>query len=425
VAIRDIIGAMSVGRKVKGRKPITAREWDDAADEIDNALINTDIPSGGGVPTDDPRLSDAREPLPHQHTPEDMKDMGVITIAYDDPRLSDAREPTAHEHEPDDIIGGVLVGTDPRLADARTPTAHNHAATDVTGTAVITNDPRLSDARTPNSHAHVAGDVTGTAVLTNDSRLSDARTPTTHNHDSAYEAKNSNIQAHVVSAHAPSGAQANSDITKAEIEAKLTGALSSHTHAYEAENANIQAHVTSSHAPAGAQANADITKAEIEAKLTGAVTSHTHSSEFLAKLRLAGNLTNATVTPAILTDMVFSYEANSFYVFEMFMLCTSAATTTGYAFALDVSTAVTSIGLSFTHQLATGGTLSGGDSIADNVSRGLSSGVPAITVSNPVMGHGILITGANTGTAQFMFRPEVAASATCKAGSVIRVMKIA
>jgi len=34
------------------------------------------------------------------------------------------------------------------------------------------------------------------------------------------------------------------------------------------------------------------------------------------------------------------------------------------------------------------------------------------------------MTGANTGTAQFTFRPEVAASATCKAGSVITVMKI-
>ena len=52
-----------------------------------------------------------------------------------------------------------------------------------------------------------------------------------HSHDATYEPKNANIQAHVVSAHAPSNAQKNSDITKAEIEAKLTGELSSHTHA--------------------------------------------------------------------------------------------------------------------------------------------------------------------------------------------------
>jgi len=51
---------------------------------------------------------------------------------------------------------------------------------------------------------------------------------------SGKEAANSNIQTHVTSAHAPAGAQANADITKAEIEAKLTGAISTHTHGYEA-----------------------------------------------------------------------------------------------------------------------------------------------------------------------------------------------
>lgn len=47
----------------------------------------------------------------------------------------------------------------------------------------------------------------------------------------AHEPANSNIQAHVLSAHAPVNAQKNSDILKAEIEAKLTGEISTHTHA--------------------------------------------------------------------------------------------------------------------------------------------------------------------------------------------------
>jgi hypothetical protein len=68
-------------------------------------------------------------------------------------------------------------------------------------------------------------------VSTSDARLSDARTPLTHNHDGSYEPANANIQTHVTAAHAPSNAQKNSDITKAEIEAKLTGEISSHTHA--------------------------------------------------------------------------------------------------------------------------------------------------------------------------------------------------
>lgn len=45
----------------------------------------------------------------------------------------------------------------------------------------------------------------------------------------------------------------------------------------EDANVNIQAHVTATHAPANAQKNSDITKQEIEAKLTGELTSHTHA----------------------------------------------------------------------------------------------------------------------------------------------------
>lgn len=46
-------------------------------------------------------------------------------------------------------------------------------------------------------------------------------------------------------------------------------------------------HAGGSHAPATAQANADITKEEIEAKLTGELTSHTHAS--------SGGLTQAQI----------------------------------------------------------------------------------------------------------------------------------
>lgn len=42
-----------------------------------------------------------------------------------------------------------------------------------------------------------------------------------------------NILDHINSPHAPANAQKNSDITKSEIEAKLTGTISSHTHSYD------------------------------------------------------------------------------------------------------------------------------------------------------------------------------------------------
>jgi hypothetical protein len=92
------------------------------------------------------------------------------------------------------------------------------------------------------SHSHAPAEITGTAVIANDSRLSDARTPTAHDQAistitnlqttlDGKETANANIQSHVTSAHSPSNAQKNSDITKAEIEAKLTGEISTHTHA--------------------------------------------------------------------------------------------------------------------------------------------------------------------------------------------------
>jgi hypothetical protein len=154
---------------------------------------------------------------------------------------------------------------------------------------------------------------------------------------------------------------------------------------------------------------------------------HTHAGgadPFLAKLRLAADVTNATTTPAVVTGLAFDFEANSTYVVELFALCTSAAATTGYGFALDTSVAVNGVGFFFVHQLANAGTVTGGSSLADNTATGVSSGVPAITVANPVIGSGILISGATPGNAQLRFRPEVAASATCKAGTVLRVMKV-
>ncbi len=59
-----------------------------------------------------------------------------------------------------------------------------------------------------------------------------------HNHDTEYEPKNSNIQMHIASVHAPSNAQKNSDITKAEIEAKLTGTIASHIHSPDHAHSN-------------------------------------------------------------------------------------------------------------------------------------------------------------------------------------------
>lgn len=55
-------------------------------------------------------------------------------------------------------------------------------------------------------------------------------------------------------------------------------------------------HSQAAHAPSNAQKNSDITKAEIEAKLTGAITSHTHSYLPLSGGTISGNIYFADVT---------------------------------------------------------------------------------------------------------------------------------
>jgi len=216
-------------------------------------------------------------------------------------------------------------------------------------------------------------------VRDNDARLSDARTPLTHAHD--YEPANVNIQTHVGSAHAPSNAQKNSDITKAEIEAQLTGAISTHSHAGGADP--------------------------------------------FTKLTVSGDKpTGANTTPVIL-GVSFNYEINSKYLIDFYMMVAPGVASTGCGFPIDVSSAVTYVGSFIIHQLAITGTVSGGGSIGDNgvTSSGVSSGMVGIG-SNFVSGSALLITGADAGTATFMFRSETTAVTTCKNGSIIRVMKV-
>lgn len=134
--------------------------------------------------------------------------------------------------------------------------------------------------------------------------------------------------------------------------------------------------------------------------------------------------TGANTNPVTLTGLVFNYEANSKYRIWFMGRVSPAAATTGCGFQFDLSSAVTSIDVLFYHQLANTGTLSGGHSIADDASVGVSSGMPA-TSTYPVSGQGLLITTGNTGIAQLRFRAEVAAVTTCKAGFTLVVEKIA
>lgn len=148
------------------------------------------------------------------------------------------------------------------------------------------------------------------------------------------------------------------------------------------------------------------------------------NNPILVATLVSDQATGANVTPVSLSGLVFTYEANSTYRIWFMGRVAPTAATTGCGFQFDLSSAVTSINVIFYHQLANAGTLSGGHSIADDASVGVSSGMPA-TSTYTVLGGGLLITTSNTGTAQMRFRSETTAVTTCKAGMTLIVEKIA
>ena len=102
----------------------------------------------------------------------------------------------------------------------------------------------------------------------------------------------------------------------------LITALTTAVSGKEPANANIQVHIASAHAPSNAQKNSDITKAEIEAKLIGEITTHTHPStvgltvtQVTAQTLTAAswtlvsgfyeyNLSNANITTTSIVDVI-------------------------------------------------------------------------------------------------------------------------
>jgi hypothetical protein len=124
------------------------------------------------------------------------------------------------------------------------------------------------------------------------------------------------------------------------------------------------------------------------------------------------------------TGCVFSYVANATYQIWIMGLVSPTVATTGCGFAFNTSSAVTHVNLIHFNQFANTGAVSGGHSIADDASVGVSQGFPG-TGENPVVGFGRLVTTSNTGTAQLRFRSEVAAVNTCKAGLTMKVERIA
>lgn len=117
-----------------------------------------------------------------------------------------------------------------------------------------------------------------------------------------------------------------------------------HTHAgvYEPANSNIQTHIGTAHAPSNAQKNSDITKAEIEAVLTGVIASHSHTggSDPWTVLALAADFTTGSAT-AVDVGLGFTPVANTRYMFEAMLGIRTATATVNPRVGLAWSTGLT------------------------------------------------------------------------------------
>jgi len=247
---------------------------------------------------------------------------------------------------------------------------HTHSESDVTG---LTTD--LSG-KAASSHSHAPSDVTGTAVVTADSRLSDARTPLTHIHD--YEPHNDNIQTHVTSAHAPSNAQKNSDITKAEIEAKLTGEISSHTHA-------------------GGSGESEVIVLKV------------------------GDTANATTTYADATGLSLTSVGSKTYIIEAWIRWATSALTVGIKLSVN-GPATPGFVADVWNAALTTSLISGGGGNAYKV--GGASASAFATTDNLAMLNILYRAPAGGGVVTIQFAAETTGTVTVKDGSVLRYRQV-
>lgn len=132
----------------------------------------------------------------------------------------------------------------------------------------------------------------------------------------------------------------------------------------------------------------------------------------------------ATTALTNLTGMTFTYEANAKYAIDFFMVMNSAASTTGFGFGVNCSTAPVLVSLVGTTNSSSTGAASAWSTFQNNAITVSTSGTVANAQNVGVHGGGVIVTGASTGSMQFIFRSETTAVTTAKANSVIRISKI-
>lgn len=192
----------------------------------------------------------------------------------------------------------------------------------------------------------------------------------------------------------------------------------------EPANANIQTHVTSAHAPSNAQKNSDITKAEIEAKLTGEISSHTHaggggeSEVIVVKI---GDTSNATTTYADATGLSFTSVGGKTYIIEAWIRWATSALTVGIKLSVNGPTTPGFVADVWNAALTTS-LISGGGGNAYKV--GGASASAFATADNLAMLNILYRAPAGGGVVTIQFAAETTGTVTIKDGSVLRYRQV-
>lgn len=275
---------------------------------------------------------------------------------------------------------------------------HTHLISEVTTLQTVLNT------KVETGHPHAISEVTNLQTTL------DGKAASAHNHDASY-----------------AGIAHNHDLTYSGLghnhDLSYSALGHNHTGVYEPANANIQAHVVSSHAPANAQKNSDITLAEIEAKLIGVISSHSHTggSDPWSYVWLASDFTTSSNTAVDVTGLFFTPVANTRYdIMCSFLLRTNTATVgprPGIAWPTGMTDGIATL---WTTSSATAQTMVNG-----NISASLLAavgGLPVTTASYPGYAEVVLIAGATpSGNFRIQLASETAGTiVTMKAGSFIK-----
>ncbi len=197
-----------------------------------------------------------------------------------------------------------------------------------------------------------------------------------------------------------------------------------HTDVYEPHNDNIRAHVISAHAPSNAQKNSDITKAEIEAKLTGEISSHTHaggSGESEVIVVKVGDTSNATTTYADATGLSFTSIGSGLYIIEAWVRWATSALTVGIKLSVN-GPATPGFVADVWNAALTTSLISGGGGNAYKV--GGASASAFATTDNLAMLNILYKAPAGGGVVTIQFAAETSGTVTIKDGSVLRYRKV-